>query len=80
MFKKQNRGLLVSVASGATVATAAAPAMASAAGDYTDVVSYATTNIPAAVTAVIGLLVLFLALPLAKGVFKNVGSLLRRMG
>ena len=73
MFTKKN-GVLV----GSVVASAAAttPCFAAGAGDYTDVVAYATTNVPLAISAVIGLLVLFMALPLAKGVFRNVKSLL----
>lgn len=61
---------------GGGVAVAASPALAVGAGDYTDVTGYATTNIPLAVTAIIALFLLFMALPLAKRVYREVTSLI----
>jgi xanthine/uracil/vitamin C permease (AzgA family) len=57
------------------VAAAASPALATG-GDWTDVTGYATTNVPLAITAIIGLFLLFMGLPLAKMVYKNVSSLI----
>jgi hypothetical protein len=61
---------------GAGVAVAASPALATSAGDYTDITSYATTTVPLAAAAIIGCMVLVLGLALAGGVTKKIKHLL----